>query len=151
MKERKHSFNIVDAAVILILVAVAAFAVIRYNGRRAEESAMKVTLSYVMRADMIPEDLAETVSVGDFVYEKESRKKIGRVTDVGPESSDSAGYKILYITAEAPDAEGGDTYRIEGIAVRAGEKYSLSINGEDNRSLYCEAECISVDAAVGEN
>ncbi|MBR0303540.1 MAG: hypothetical protein IJQ80_06795, partial [Clostridia bacterium] len=91
------------------------------------------------------------IAIGDAVYDKDSRVLIGHVTDVGRENSDDPGYKTLYITAEASDAEGGDSYKVNGIAVRAGESYSLSFRGEENRSLYCRAECISVDSAAGGN
>ena len=151
MKERKHRFNIVDAAVILIVVCVAVFIGVKTSQRRTSGGAINVTLSYVMKADKIPESLAQNVAIGDAVYDKESRKLLGRVTDVGRENSEDQSYKTLYITAEASDAESGDSYTVKGIAVRAGEWYSLSFCGEENRSLYCRAECISVDVAAGDN
>ena len=151
MKERKHSFNIVDAAVILIIAAAAVIIGVRYSNRETAAGAMKVKLSYVMRADMVSDSFAEDVVIGDAVYDKDTRKLLGRVTDVGRENSEVPGYKTLYITAEADDAESGDSYKVKGIAVRAGERYSLSFCGEENRSLYCRAECISVDAAAGDN
>jgi len=60
--------------------------------------------------------------------------------------SEVAGYRSLYITCEATCPAGGDAYEVEGVTISSGRRYTLMF-----RSLYCKAECLTVDGAVAEN
>ena len=156
MEKRKHSFNIIDAVVILIVAAAAALVIWRVSDRG--DDAGRVALTYVMQTlqssvdDMIPEEMAANVQPGDGVYDKESGRRIGTVvacdsrpaqyTSDGGAVTEVAGYKTLYITCETSALDEGGRLTVDGVPVSTGKTYTLMFP-----NLYCRAECISVETA----
>ena len=154
MEKRNHKFNVVDAIVILLMVAVIVLAVVRIV-KSSSETTSDVSLTFVMQTDMIPDELSDNVSVGDAIYDGETGRKIGEVTacdtrpaqHTGSDSngtpvvSDVPGYKTLYVTCSAVSVYGEDGYTVEGVQISSGKRYVLMFP-----SLYCEGECISISA-----
>ena len=155
MEKRKHSFNIVDLAVLLIVAALIVLAVFRFSGREEET---KLALTYVVRTlqgsvdDMIPEELAANVAAGDAVYDSASGRRVGTVvtcdsrpaqyTSSNGTVTEVAGYKTLYITCEAEALDEGGKLTVDGVRISEGETYALMFP-----NLFCSAECISVESA----
>ena len=154
MEKRNHTFNVVDAIVILLMVAVIVLAVVRIV-KSSSETTSDISLTFVMQTDMIPDELSDNVSVGDAIYDGETGRKIGEVTacdtrpaqHTGSDSngtpvvSDVPGYKTLYVTCSAVSVYGEDGYTVEGVQISSGKRYVLMFP-----SLYCEGECISISA-----
>ena len=158
MERRKHRFNIIDVLFIAALSALAVFFIIRgaAGGTPKEREVV-----FVMQTDMISDDLVGKVAPGDAVFDNVSGQKIGVVTTCDtrpakhtgtsqngtPVVSEVPGYKTLYVTCSAncPPAEGG-AVTSSGVVISAGRRYTLMFP-----NLYCGAECISVDAASGDN
>ena len=154
MEKRNHKFNVVDAIVILLMVAVIVLAVVRIV-KSSSETTSDISLTFVMQTDMIPDELSDNVSVGDAIYDGETGRKIGEVTacdtrpaqHTGSDSngtpvvSDVPGYKTLYVTCSAVSVYGEDGYTVEGVQISSGKRYVLMFP-----SLYCEGECISISA-----
>lgn len=159
MEKRKHRFNIIDAAVIVLLVGAAVLLTLHFVNRR-ENADKNIPLTFVMQTDMIPEELADNVEVGDPVFDGDSGIRIGVVTEcdsraaqhVGKSKSgasvisDVAGYRQLYVTCEASGNGAEDKFTVDGVMISSGRRYRLMMP-----SLYCEAECITVDRAPDEN
>ena len=156
MEKRKHSFNIIDAVVILIVAAAVSLLIWRAaNGRKGGDT---VALTYVMQTlqgsvdDMISEEMASNVQPGDGVYDSESGRRIGTVaacdsrpaqyTSAGGVVTEVAGYKTLYITCEATSVDEGGRLTVDGVPVSTGKTYTLMFP-----NLFCRAECISVETA----
>lgn len=157
MEKRNHKFNIVDAIVVLLIVAAVVFAVVRVV-KNSSEKTSDVSLTFVIQTDKIPDELSDNVSVGDAIYDGATGRKIGEVTacdtrpaqHTGSDSngtpvvSDVPGYKTLYVTCSAVSVYGEDGYTVEGVQISSGKRYVLMFP-----SLYCEGECISISAGSG--
>ncbi|MBQ7671401.1 MAG: DUF4330 family protein [Clostridia bacterium] len=157
MEKRKHKFNIIDAIVVLLIVAAVVFAVVKIV-KNASDKTADVSLTFVMQTDMIPDELSDNVSVGDPIYDGATGRKIGEVTacDTRPAQhtgsdtngtpvvSDVPGYKTLYVTCSAICESGDDGYTVEGVQISSGRRYVLMFP-----SLYCEGECISISVGSG--
>lgn len=155
MEKIKHKFNIIDlviiAAIILVVFALIKVYVIDKSSDGANE---KVSLQYVIETDMISEELADNVSVGDLVYDAESGKLIGEVTacdsrnatHVGVSQngsqvvSDIAGYKSLHITIVTEADGGAKGYFANSVSISVGNEYNMMFP-----ELYCTGSCISAE------
>ena len=155
MEKKKHRFNIVDLVIIIVLAAAAVLLVrsFVFDGDGDAEG-KKINLQYVIETDMISEDLADNVKVGDPVYDYESGKLIGTVTacdvrntthvgmsDSGVQVvSDIVGYRSLYVTVETPAVGSPSGYFVGNLAVSVGRDYALMMP-----ELYCTGSCISAE------
>lgn len=155
MEKKKHRFNAVDL-IILLAVAVSAVLLVKtfVLDAKSDVQDKAVKLQYVIETDMISEDLADNVSVGDSVYDYETGRIIGTVTacdvrnatHVGMSSSgaqvvsDVVGYRSLYITVEGEASGGPSGYSVNSVPVSVGEDYALMLP-----QLYCTGSCISAE------
>lgn len=155
MEKKKHRFNIIDLVIIAAVVAIGALLVKSFIfDARNDNKAEKVNLQYVIETDMLSEDLADNVKVGDAVYDYVSGRKIGQVTacdvrnathigmsDSGAQViSDVVGYRTLYITVEGQASGTAGGYSVETVAISVGKAYSLMLP-----DLYCTGSCISAE------
>ncbi len=154
-KKRKIRFNIIDLILAAAILITAGFLVKTYIIDEAGPAASKkAELRYVVRTDMLSEDLADNIKEGDTVYDLPTGSPIGTVascdirdathsgtaTDGTQVISPITGYRVLYITIDAlADGQGGE-FTVENVPISAGLKYELTF-----RDLYCTGTCISVE------
>ena len=159
MAEKKVKFNIMDALILLAILAVAALLlyifVFSEGGGLGESDAY--TLTYVVAITQLNEEFAERVAIGDAVVDSSKKLPIGTVVAVekhpheylGENTKDGSltlstmeGYCDLYVTVEAPATLNGISYTIGGYEIRVGSKVYLSF-----ANLVSEGHCISLSAA----
>ncbi len=155
MEQKKHRFNIVDLIIIFVVATTVVLLVKNFLGDvKGEVQGEKINLQYVIETDIISEDLADNVSVGDTVYDYQSGKIIGTVTaydvrnatHVGMSESgvqvisDIVGYRTLYITVESPAVGSPSGYSVESVSVSVGREYSIMLP-----ELFCTGSCVSAE------
>ncbi len=155
LEKKNHRFNIIDLLIILVVVVAAVLLAKSFLlDMKGDSQGEKVNLQYVIETDMLSEDLADNVSVGDSVYDYESGKVIGTVTacdvrnathvgmsDAGVQVvSDIVGYRSLYITVESSALSSPSGYFIDSLSVSVGREYKLMLP-----DLYCVGSCISAE------
>lgn len=120
MTEQKKKFkvNIIDLAIVLIIVLAAAFVAIKFmSSNSIAVSGSKYVVTYY--ADECPDYSAKSVQVGDPISDEQKNISLGTVTDVKLGPSDSYGvaddgryvksskdgYNSVYITTEVEGAD----------------------------------------------
>ena len=160
MSKTKVRFNIMDALILLTVLAV--IAVLLYvfvfsetnDGLTGETDAYKLT--YVVEAVKLREEFAELVTPGTPVIESAKKLPIGTVTAVEVLPYQHMATNLtdgslaltsvddacnLYITIEADATLNGISYSIGGYEICVGSHLYLSF-----ADLVCEGYCISLSA-----
>ncbi len=155
MEKTKHRFNFIDVLIIVAILATAAILVkIFIVDDKSEVQNKNAQIQYVIRTDMLSEEMTDNVAIGDVVFDYSSGKEIGYVTacdargatytgtssDGTPVVSEIVGKKVLYITVEASATVYDDGYLVGGVSVRVGEKFGVMLP-----KLYCDVECIGIE------
>ena len=159
MSKKKVKFNIMDALILIAVLAVAAVLlyvfVFSESGEGLNDDAY--TLTYVVEISRLNEEFADRVAVGDAVVESAKKLPIGTVVAIekhphehlGEKAKDGSvtlttveGFCDLYVTIEAPASLSGISYNINGYELRVGTKIYLSFS-----DLVSEGHCISLSAA----
>lgn len=154
MSAKRHKkFNIIDAAVIIVLLILAAVLVYAALSQLGVGTSGK-TVRYVLETDILSSDYASKVAVGDGVYTYDGVQNIGTVSAVSlsparhtgtdaegnPVSSEIDGYSVLYITVEAKMLSTPSGYAVGDTVVNVGRDLELRFP-----SLYCNAQCVSIE------
>ncbi len=161
MSKRKTKFNIMDAIILVVLLAVVAVLLYVFVFSESGEAALgetdTYTLTYVVEVTKLSEEYADRVKVGAAVVDSSKKLPIGTVVAVekhphqhlgtnyteGEMSLTTVdGYSDLYVTLEASATLSGITYSVGGFEVRVGNKVYLAFS-----DLVCEGYCISLTAA----
>ncbi len=161
MAKPKTRFNLMDALILLAILAVIALLLYVFifsetnpvTGANAES----YSLTYVVEATKIDEEFSDMIKVGDSVIDSAKKMQIGTVTAVeiqpylhmGTDMHEDAlvlnpvdGYVNLYITVQADASLNGVSYSINGYDMYVGAKIHLSFD-----NMVCTGYCISMDAA----
>ena len=152
METRKHRFNIIDVLALILIAGAIVLLVLHLTGGTGRDEHVKLTFVMETLRDTpdgtVPEGLAANVAPGDAVYDAETGRRIGTVTDCGSrlEISGYEKHYTLSITCEA-DCVRTSSYESNGVVISVGRRYTLMLP-----NLYCRAECIFAEpAAAGEN
>ncbi len=160
MAKQKTKFNIMDALILLAVLAI--IALLLYVFVFSENSALKnagadtYTLTYVVEVTEISDEFSDLISAGDRVIDSAKKMHIGTVTAVEVQpylymGTDTHagnlvlnpvdGYVNMYITIQADAVLNGATYSIDGYDIYIGEKMHLAFP-----DMVCTGHCIALDA-----
>lgn len=150
------TFNLLDALIILALLAAAATGVYWFAAKASASAAPEThRVRYVVECKNIRDEFTGCVSVGDRVTESvrlydlgvvtayEYRDSIWRGTDIieGVQVvSDYPGRSDMYITVEATAAIGAASYNIGGFEMSVGSPIYLRLP-----NFYALGYCISLE------
>lgn len=159
MQKRKSSFNVIDALVILLVIAVglgAYFLFFRKNSDVIDEaSAESVRIRYVLQVNELSAEYADNVKVGECVIDYGTHTGAGNITAVGDEPYVYVGhdkttgqqklttvedYVNLYITVEGDATMKNELYYINDTAVYVGRRLDMILP-----ELFCAGNCISLE------
>lgn len=159
--KRKWRFNLVDALILLALVA--AVLVLLYVFVWSEKSSFrsiqgnKVKVTYVVEINGLDEDYKDTIKVGATVTDSSKKMAIGTVASVETQDYVYLGTNILndtlvlntvndlitqYVTVEAEATLADNQYSIEGYPIYVGALVYMMFP-----EMVCSGYCISLDVA----
>jgi len=158
MKERKLRFNFIDL-LILLVIAAGIFAVLYIfvfsgRGKSTVVDTQYTKIRYIVQFQSVDEEFADSVVAGDLVEEPVERRTIGTVVAVQSEpcqkiifNYDEAketvatydGKVTMYITVEADAVETDSAFTVDGLPIRVGTQYSLSMP-----NMYGNGYCIEL-------
>lgn len=153
MKTKKRSFNIIDAVMIVAVVALTAalvYGVVSGLGVGNDY----VRIKYVLEVSEIRSEFCQKAAEDDAVRNADGGEQIGKVAAVSsvpaqhtgtdssgaPVLSDIDGYSTLYVTVEAQAKQGNTGYTVGGTLINTGKSVDVRLP-----SLCFEAKCISVE------
>lgn len=153
MEKKKRSFNIIDAVMIVAVVALTAalvYGVVSGLGVGNDY----VRIKYVLEVSEIRSEFCQKAAEGDAVRNADGGEQIGKVAAVSsvpaqhtgtdssgaPVLSDIDGYSTLYVTVEAQAKQGNTGYTVGGTLINTGKSVDVRLP-----SLCFEAKCISVE------
>ena len=160
MSKAKIRFNLMDA--LILLVALAVIALLLYVFVFSETSSVQSAaaeqyeLTYVVEVTGIEEEFAEMIAVGDTAIDSSKKMHIGTVTAVEVQPYTHMGtnlhegtlvlnpvddYVNLYITIRADATLEGISYTISGYDIYVGKGVNLAFS-----DIVCSGYCISLDA-----
>ena len=159
MQKRKFSFNIIDAVIIILVLAVglgAYFLFFRENSGAIEDAiAENVKIRYVLQVNELPAEYADNIQVGECVMDYGAHASAGDVVAVGSEDYVYVGYdkttgqqKLtpvkelvnLYVTVEGEATMKNEMYYINDTAVYVGRRLDMMMP-----DLFCSGNCISIE------
>ena len=137
MEKKKRRFNVIDALIIILVLAAAAVAGYVLLSERGDVGSgdEKVSINYVLMADEMRSVFADNIKVGDPVYDQDSKKPIGKVVQVSSAVSRRTGTnrqtgeqvftdlqnrRDLYVTVEAEAEHSDNMYLVSGINIVVG-------------------------------
>lgn len=156
MQKKKASFNIIDALIIVLVIAVFAVGYLvffRDRGAVQEDSAKKIR--YVFQVSSIPAEFADNAKVSQTVFDAGTNTPAGVITAVDFEPathighdkingkqtiSQIDGYVNLYITMEGEAVEKKNTYVVDETSVYVGKYLDMMLP-----DLTCSGNCISLE------
>lgn len=153
MEKKKRSFNIIDAVMIVAVVALTAalvYGIVSGLGVGNDY----VRIKYVLEVSEIRSEFCQKAAEGDAVRNADGGEQIGKVAAVSsvpaqhtgtdssgsPVLSDIDGYSTLYVTVEAQAKQGNTGYTVGGTLINTGKSVDVRLP-----SLCVEAKCISVE------
>ena len=153
MEKKKRSFNIIDAVMIVAVVALTAalvYGVVSGLGVGNDY----VRIKYVLEVSELRSEFCQKAAEGDAVRNADGGEQIGKVAAVSsvpaqhtgtdssgaPVLSDIDGYSTLYVTVEAQAKQGNTGYTVGGTLINTGKSVDVRLP-----SLCFEAKCISVE------
>lgn len=137
MAKRKFRFNLIDAVIILIvLAAVAIFGyVFLSEGSSDEKPEEVVKIQYVLQTVDLEDMFAGSISENDIIYESSTKKELGKVVSVTDEPayftgtdrknsmhviSEIEGKCNLFVTVEAEAESLKNGYEVDGSVLIVG-------------------------------
>lgn len=161
MQKRKSTFNIIDALIVLLVVAVGLgvyFLFFRQSSDVVEEdqpAPQNARIRYVLQVSEIKNEYTDNIQIGEKVIEYGTRTSVGEVTAVGNEEYVYVGhdkttgqqkltplkdYSNLYITVEGNATMKSELYYINENAMYVGRKIDMFLP-----DLFCTGTCISLE------
>ena len=160
MQKRKFKFNIMDALILLALVAAAAVLLYvfvlseKVSGDALGGSDVK-TVTYVIEVSGLDEDYADKIKVGQTLIDSSKKMNIGTVTAVETQPytytaenrvegalqlRQMDGQITQYVTVEATASLNGFTYATNGYDLFVGKLVYMSLP-----DIVCSGYCIALD------
>lgn len=143
MEQKKRKFNAVDLAVVLVLVAVVAFAAYRFFGGSSGKAATGQGEPYriTFLCSETPENVAEMIALGDTVTDDSCYMDLGKVVDFKIDEarvyatasdgktvlSSKPGYKSVYVTVEAEGVADDNCVFVTGWALGCGHTMVIRV------------------------
>lgn len=143
MEQKKRKFNAVDLAVVLVLVAVVAFAAYRFFGGSSGKAATGQGEPYriTFLCSETPENVAEMISLGDTVTDDSCYMDLGKVVDFKLDEarvyattsdgktvlSSKPDYKSVYVTVEAEGVADDNCVYVTGWALGCGHTMVIRV------------------------
>lgn len=143
MEQKKRKFNAVDLAVVLVLVAVIAFAAYRFFGGSSGKAATGQGEPYriTFLCSETPENVAEMISLGDVVTDDSCYMDLGKVVDFKIDEArvytttsngetvlgSKPGYKSVYVTVEAEGVADDNCVYVTGWALGCGHTMVIRV------------------------
>lgn len=143
MEQKKRKFNAVDLAVVLVLVAVVAFAAYRFFGGSSGKAATGQGEPYriTFLCSETPENVAEMITLGDTVTDDSCYMDLGKVVDFKIDEarvyatasdgktvlSSKPGYKSVYVTVEAEGVADDNCVYVTGWALGCGHTMVIRV------------------------
>ncbi|MBE6708166.1 MAG: DUF4330 domain-containing protein [Ruminococcaceae bacterium] len=159
MQKRKFSFNIIDAVIIVLVLALGLgvyFLFFRENSGAIEDAiAENVKIRYVLQVNELPCEYVDNIQVGECVMDYGTRTSAGDVVAIGSEDFVYVGYdkttgqqKLtpvkelanLYITVEGEATMKNEMYYVNDTAVYVGRRLDMMMP-----DLFCSGSCISLE------
>ena len=143
MEQKKRKWNIVDLVVVLVLVAVAAFAAWRFFGSSGGKATVGNEESYriTFLCNETPEKVAEMIAKGDAVTDDSCYMDLGKVVDFKIDEarvystaadgkvvlSSKPGYKSAYVTVECKGVPEDNCVYVTGWALGCGHSMVIRV------------------------
>ena len=160
MQKRTFKFNVIDALILILILAVAAglLYVFVLSDRPLIKTAETHTVTYVIEVTGLNEEYKDLITVGTEVIDSSKKLNIGTITAVETQDYVRMGeniregtlvlhtvddYVTQYVTIEAQATLVNDDYphySIGGYDIFVGELVYLSLP-----NLVCSGYCISLD------
>ncbi len=159
MQKRKFTFNIIDALIIVLVLAVGLGAYLlffRENSDAIEDAiAENVKIRYVLQVNELPAEYADNIQTGECVIDYGTHTSAGDVVAIGSEDFVYVGYdkttgqqKLtpikelvnLYITVEGEATMKNEMYYVNDTAVYVGRRLDMMMP-----DLFCAGNCISLE------
>lgn len=159
MQKRKTGFNIIDALIIILVVAVglaAYFLFFRQEENTPEEIKLETSrVRYVLQINELPADYADNISVGESVIDYGTHTSAGDVVAVDFENYVYVGhnkttgeqvltpvedYVNLYITVEGDATVYDQTYYVSDTSLYIGKRLDMMMP-----DLFCTGYVISLE------
>ncbi len=159
MLKRKSSFNIIDALIIIIIAIVGVGVYMFFSANSTaltEDEALNTSkIRYTVQVGELPREYADSIKVGDTVFDYETGVGIGTVAAVDFKNSVYVGYdkttggqKLtsledfvdLVITVETSAKKTERYFAIDDISMYIGKNLKMITPG-----LFCEGSCIYID------
>lgn len=140
MSEKKIRFTFIDALVILVVIAVAAFVGVKFFGKNISGAAsLENTYIVSYYFEEVPDFAADAISVGDPVSDETKKVGLGVITDVKKEESvyyapasdgkmvksPKEGYSSVTLTTEVSASEFDHGIKVAGNEYVVGHSITL--------------------------
>lgn len=154
-KERRGKFNILDLAVVVIILVLIFGAVYKFRGLdKTSKSASMETVTYEMTVESLRNYAFDNLQVGDTVFDYTSGNAIGTITNIEWRDATAPFYTTDGQTIEAPVENRYDAViTIEAQATNVDEvyfvdkTYELCVNSK--RKIYTKyADCTAVITGI---
>lgn len=159
MEKNRKRINIIDLLTIIILLAVIVFAVFKVSDvSQIAKSEVVTKVSYVVEVKEQDAKVLDYMQVGDMVYEDESLKKLGVLTDVKQtpftiQTEDKISRKIserevpgkinLNVEIEADGVLKGGNISVDSINILVGKTIDLNIGDAYIKGVIIGVENLS--------
>lgn len=159
MQKRKTSFNIIDALIIILVLAVCVAAYFLFFGSRQsstdEENSEVAKVRYVLQVNELPAKYSDNIKVDENVIDYGTHTSAGTVVAVDYENYVYVGhdkttgeqkltavddYVNLYITVEGDAVMKDQTYYVNDTSLYIGKRLDMMMP-----ELFCSGYCISLE------
>lgn len=142
-KTKKARFNVIDIAVLIIIIAVVGVTLLGYLSSLSADGTRDIV--FYLKLKDLSSDYSDSIRVGDKVFNHSDGSLIGTVTDISdtnpdasPPGSDNGGALYISVKAQATKADKG--FLVNGTNISAGNSLEVRFP-----HLFCEAKCVGVE------
>ena len=157
MSKRKFRFNIIDALIILLVLA--AVGVIGYvvasEKQTPEEVKQDKKIQYVIQITELKDEFTGNIKPGETLYEVETNKKLGVVTACNSEKtyytdskkgvqviSEIDGRSNMFVTVEADASFKDNIYTVNGVSILVGTSIRFITPGLTSGAVVVSLETV---------
>lgn len=159
MSKRKFRFNIIDALIILlVLAAVGVIGYVVASEKQApEEVKQDKKIQYVIQITELTDEFTGNIKPGETLYEVETNKKLGVVTAcnsektyyIGTDSkkgvqviSEIDGRSNMFVTLEADASFKDNIYTVNGVSILVGTSIRFITPGLTSGAVVVSLETV---------
>ena len=159
MKNSRKRINIIDLIFLVLLIIVVAFGVFKLSDvKNYTDDSTATKVSYVVEVKNQDTDILEHINIDDKVFEDESLKRMGKVTDVSYkpyeiQTEDSENKRMLmqkvpdkisaYIKIEADGIKSNNAVSVDSINILVGKTIDLNIGDSYVEGVIVEVQDIN--------